>query len=363
MNAGSYAMAGSFAVGRARFRMLAVALVLFIGLAAAAAWILARTGWWTTPIRQVEQALDAGDLARAGMLLGRLMRDDPRQAHARLLYARLLRLSGRPRDADVALAKAMDLGAPEASLWREYGLLLADSDFRKAERILLRALKAHPGDVEVLRALADGLSRQGRWPEAADFYSQWLRVQPDQTEALMGRSRALVQSGRSLEAVSELRAILARQPDNYEARLLLANCFLNNADMDEAAPELERCRQLRPDRPEPLAGLAGCAIERDDLDRARELLDQAVTLDPSSVLALTSRANLALKLRQFDVALADFERIVALDPKNKQGHMHLAQLFHRSGDRRRAKEHEQAYRRLESEQEEKFRAIRGMRLR
>ncbi len=361
MKVGGSATPRSFPVARRRFRRLAVALVLIAGLAAATAWILTRTDWWTTPVQEAERALQAGYLPRAGILLSRVIRDDPRQAHARLLYARFLRLSGMPRDADVALAKAMDLGVPEASLWREYGLLLAGSDFRKAEQILLKALKAQPGDVEVLRALTDGLSRQGNWPKAADFYSQWLRVEPDRTEALLGRSRALVQSGQSREAASELRAILARQPDDYEARMLLANCFLSNADMKEAEPELERCRQLRPDRPEPLAGLASCAIERDDLDRARELLDRAVTLDPSSILALTTRANLALNLRQYDLALADFERIIALDPDNKQGHLHLAQLFHRSGDRTRAEEHEQAYRKVQSEQEEKFRAIRGMR--
>ena len=324
MIVGSDVMPGSFAASGRRFRLVAVALVLLIGLAATTAWMmLARADWGTTPARQIERALDVGDLSRARKLLTRLIRDNPRRAHSRLLYARLLRLSGRPRDADVALAKAMDMGAPEASLWREYGLLLADSDFRKAERILQRALDVQPRDIEVLRALADGLSRQGRWPEAADFYSQWLRVEPNRTEALLGRSRALVQTGQSLTAVSELRAVLARQPDNYEARLLLANSFLSNANMEEAAPELERCRQLRPDRPEPLAGLASCAIERDDPDRARALLDRAVTLDPTSVLALTTRANLALKLRQYNLALSDFERVVALDPKNKQGHMHL----------------------------------------
>ncbi len=354
-------MPGRSSVPLGRFRVLAAALVVILGLAGATAWMLSRSGWWTTPIQEAERALDAGNLPRAGILLTRLIQDDPRQGHARLLYARFLRLSGMPRDADIALAKAMDLGVPEASLWREYGLLLADSDFHKAEPILVRASQAHPGDVEILRVLADGFSRQGNWPKAADFYAQWLRVEPGRNEALMGRSRALVQSGRSVEAASELRAILDRRPDDYEARMLLANCFLSNADMKEAEPELERCRRLRPDRPEPLAGLAGCAVERDDLDRARELLDRAVSLDPNSILALTSRGNLALNLRRHDLALADFERVVALDPDNKQGHLHLAQLFRGSGDRTRAEEHEQAYRRLQSEQEEKFHAIRGMR--
>ena len=344
-----------------RFWTLAVALVAISGLIAASAWMLSSSDLWPTPTREAELALNAGNLPRAGILLSRVIQDDPRQAHARLLYARFLRLSGMPRDADVALAKAMDLGVPEASLWREYGLLLADSDFHKAEPILIKALQAHPGDRELLRVLTDGLSRQGNWPKAAEFYEQWLKLEPDRTEALMGRSRALVQSGQALEAASELLSILARNPDDYDARMLLANCYLSNADMKEAEPELERCRRLRPDRPEPLAGLAGCAVERDELVRAHELLDQAVNLDPSSILALSSRGNLALNLRQYDLALADFRRVVALDPDNKQGHLSLAQLFRRSGDREKAEEHEQAYRRLQGDQEAKFRAIRGMR--
>ena len=344
---------------RARYRTLAVALVV-AGLASAA-WMLARQDWWTTPTRQAERALDAGDLSRAGKLLREVIRDDPRQARARLLYARLLRLSGRHHDADIALAKAQDLGTPEADLWREYGLLLADSDFARAEEILLRALEGHPADVEVLRTLADGRFRQGRWDLAADSYRRWLQLEPGRGEALTGRSRALVQSGKIREAVADLRSILARKPDDYETRLLLANCFLNDARTEEAEPELERCRRLRPDRPEPLAALALCAIEDDDVDRARALLDRALTLDPSSLLALTSRGKLELKVRRFDRALADFEKVVALDPKNRQAHLHLAQLYRRAGDLARAGEHEQAFRTLESEQVEKFRTVRGLR--
>ncbi len=346
--------------GRSRLTMITVALLTLAGLAGAASWTLARTDWWLTPIQEAERDLAAGDLPRAGLLISRLIQDDPRRTDARLLYARFLRLSGQSREADAALGKAMDLGVPEASLWREYGLLLADPEFRKAEPILLKSLKANPGDAEVLRAIANGYSRQGRWPDAAGFYARWLRIEPERTEALMGRSRALVQSGQSREAVTELRSILARQPDDYDARLLLANCFLSNAAIREAEPELDRCRELRPERSEPLAGLAACAVERDDLDRARDLLDRAVTLDPSSLVALSARANLALNRRQYDTARADFERIVELDPRNKLGHMHLAQLYHRAGDPARAGEHEQAYRALQAEQEEQFRVIRGI---
>lgn len=342
---------------RWRLALAASGLVGFAGISAA---VIVHSGWWLTPIQRAARALDAGKLPEAGAILNRIIADEPRQPEARLLYARLLRLSGLRREADAALGKAMDLGVAEASLWREYGLLLADPDFRKAEPILLRAVQARPGDVEVLRALADGLSRQGRWPEAAERYAEVLRVEPDQRAALLGRSRALVQSGRSPAAVAELRHLLRLRPNDYEVRLLLANSFLSDAAIDQAVPELERCHQLRPDRPEPLAALASCAIERADPDRARSLLDQAIALDPRSVLALTGRGNLAMNRSEYDQARADFERVVALDPSNKQGHLHLAQLFRRSGNRAKAEEHEQAYRRLQTEQEAEFRTVRGM---
>ena len=345
--------------GKSRRWLLAVALVAGIG--GVAALSLSTSDWWPSPTREAERAIDAGEFARAEILLSRLIQDDPREPRARLLHARLLRLSGRSREADAALGKAMDVGVPEASLYREYGLLLAGPDFRKAEPILRKSLKADPGDSEVLRALADGLSRQGMWPEAADVYASWLRVEPDRAEALMGRSRALIQSGRAGQAEAEVRAILGRKPDDYEARMILANGLLSNAELARAEPELERCRQLRPDRPEPLVGLAGSALDRDDSDRARDLLDRAVALDPSSILALAARADLALKLRRDDRALADYGRVVALDPGNRQAHLHLAQILRRTGDPEASAEHERTYRRLQADQEEKFRVLRGVR--
>ncbi len=347
-------------MARPRFRTIAVASVVLAG-AAAGGWMVARSDRWTPPIRRAERAIDAGDLVGAGKILGEVIRDDPRQPRARLLYARLLRLQGRPRDADAALARAMDLGAPEAELWREYGLLLADSDFVKAEPILLRALKVHPDDVEILRALVDGLSRQGRSAEAAEFASRWLRLEPGRPAPLMARSRALVQAGRAREAAADLRAALDRRPDDFETRLLLADCYLADADTKAAEPELERCRRLRPDRPEPLVGLAACAVEQDDLDRARDLLDRAIALDPSSLLTLIARGDLELKARRYDRALADFERVVGLDPGNKRAHLHLARLCRAAGDPGRAAEHERAYRAIEAEQVERSRAVRGMR--
>lgn len=348
---------------RRRWRPMA-AIVLAVGvvaLAGAGAWGLARSDFWRSPLDRAERAMAAGDLRGAGLILDRLVRDEPRRADVRLAYARFLRRSGLAREADVALARAQDLGAPEAGLAREFGLLVAGPDFRAAEPFLAKALAARPEDGEVLGALADGYSRQGRWPDAADLYARLLTIEPGRPDAAMGRARALVQAGRGADAAAELRALLADRPDDYEARLLLASTLLNDADLAAAEPELERARRLRPDRPEPLAGLASCAVAREDWGRARDLLDRAIALDPASLLALVGRAELGLARGDRDAARADFERVVALDPAHKAAHLHLAQLYHRLGDRDRAREHEQAFHRLQAAQEAEFRTLRGAR--
>jgi tetratricopeptide (TPR) repeat protein len=121
-------------------------------------------------------------------------------------------------------------------------------------------------------------------------------------------------------------------------------------DTAGAAAELEECRRLRPELPGPLVGLAGCAIEVEDPDRALELFDRAVELDPSSIGALSSRGWFSINQRRDDLALVDFERVVALNPTHKQGHLHLAQIYRRAGDARRAIEHERAYHELARDQ-------------
>ncbi|WP_435005434.1 tetratricopeptide repeat protein [Tundrisphaera lichenicola] len=311
-----------------------------------ATWWYVRGGPSTGEIARAEHALEVGDLTGARSILARVLEERPREPRARLLYARLLRLSGRAREADVALGRAMELGVPEADLWREYGLLIAGSDFGKAEPILLRALGRSPHDPEILAALTDGTARQDHWVDSVDFANRWLKAEPDRVEARIARARALVRTARPGEAAADLRIAAGRRPRDYQIRLFLADCLMGTNNPAGASAEFEEARQLRPDLAEPLVGLARCDLELGEPDRARSSLDRAIELDPSSRIALTTRGSLAVKRQQDELAKADFERVVALDPNHREAHFQLAQIYRRLGEHRRAEEHERAFREL-----------------
>jgi len=243
-----------------------------------------------------------------------------------------MRRCGRRQAAEDSLALARKTGAPAAEIGREEGLLLAATDFRRAEPALRLALEARPRDDEVLGALSDVLERD-----------------PRRVAFLKARVRELMQFGSLMdlkEATSDLRVIVAHAPDDYEARLLLAQTFLHSESPAAAEPEFLRCLGLRPDRPEPLVGLAACAAARRDFERAQDLDDRALSLDPSFVPALLDRGNLHLTRQRYELAIRDFEDVVRLDPKNQQGQLKLAQLYRRAGDGARAGRHEEAYRAL-----------------
>jgi len=333
---------------RPRPRWLAAAILLLVA-ASAVSWPWLRNSLGSFRLRAAERALDEGDLSGAGRTLRQVLAENPGEGRAHLLHARLMRRCGRRQAAEDSLALARKTGAPAAEIGREEGLLLAATDFRRAEPALRLALEARPRDDEVLGALSDVLEQLGHWEEAAKVRGRWLDRDPRRVAFLKARVRELMQFGSLMdlkEATSDLRVIVAHAPDDYEARLLLAQTFLHSESPAAAEPEFLRCLGLRPDRPEPLVGLAACAAARRDFERAQDLDDRALSLDPSFVPALLDRGNLHLTRQRYELAIRDFEDVVRLDPKNQQGQLKLAQLYRRAGDGARAGRHEEAYRAL-----------------
>jgi tetratricopeptide (TPR) repeat protein len=331
------------------YRILLAVSVVAVPAGVAAWW------WRYGPVYQRERTLAAAEralgeenLPRAEELLHALIAEDGSEPHLQIRYAEVLRRLGRREEAWVALQRAMQGGLAEDAGRREYALLEVDEDFRRAEPNLRRFLEDRPDDVEVLRALARGYARAGRWLDAERTYTQWLDHDPASVEALLERGQVLVQEGRADQAAADFRTILGQAPKHFQARLLLAHCLLSEARPGEADIELQACRTLRPARPEPLVGLARCALERGDIDGAEELVKTALGLDPRDALALQLRGDLYLRRQRYDLAIPVFEELLRRNPNDKQAHLKLAQALSRTGDGEGAQRHEDRYRALDA---------------
>jgi len=201
--------------------------------------------------------------------------------------------------------------------------------------------------------LAAGYARARRWHEAERAYSRWLKLQPDRQDVRLERGRSHLGAGSSDLAAADFREILGRFPEHFSARLLLSHCLLSLGQVAESEAELLTCRRLDPSRPEPLVSLATCSMERGDLDRAVDLLKQALGLDPSNARALHLLGDLYLRQKRYDLAIPVFEQVLRLQPREPLAHLKLAQALDQSGDRERAKKHEQRYQQLTAEARER----------
>jgi len=331
------------------------AILLFVTLAA----------WWywhTWPARQLasaRSAVEAGDYERAESLLRPLLPNPAKDPDVPYLHAQTLRHLKRYTEAEKALVKARDCGLGDASVMRELALLLAPGDWPpEAEGILQKVARDNPDDREVVRTLAEGYARRGRWKEASRLYSRLVELQPGDADTLFQRGIARMRDSYFTLAIDDFHQVLAKVPDHFLARLYLAHSLQSEARMDEAEVELQRCRKARPELAEPLVGLANCAVEKGDLKAAEGWLNQAVSLDRTSPLVLHEVVNLHLRRARYDLAREGLEVLVNLVPNDKQVHLKLAQVYQRQGNLERASQHQRRFQELDALEDKKAQGMR-----
>jgi cytochrome c-type biogenesis protein CcmH/NrfG len=346
-------------IGRHPARLLAAVLVLAAVTGAALRWHYGPIYHRRQRLAEAEKLAEGNDVARILETLEGILKEEPAQVRAWLLYAQVLRRLGRGEEARGALLKAKELGLPEAEAGREYALLLAAAglDLRRAERLL----QEQPDDPEVHQALAEGYANSRRWLDAERAYTRCLELRPDRGDYWFGRGRVRQEAEHFGDAAADSREAVRRSPEDFQTRWLLIVCLLADARIAEAEQELLLCRQLHPARAEPLIGLATCALERGNPDQAQALLTEALDRDPSSILALIRLGNLYLSGQHDDLAIPVFEKVVRLNPRDKQGHLKLAQALRRTGDPERATEHLRRYQELLHEEQQRLPGPPGMR--
>jgi tetratricopeptide (TPR) repeat protein len=325
--------------------------VTVAALAGAAAWYL----WPSYELWAARRAFQQGNLEKADDILRSYTRVYRSDGSAHLLYGEVLHRLEHYRDADIELGRALEAGVPKEKVRRAFGLLWATYMFDKARGALREELQAQPDDIEVLKALALGSAQAHLWEESEGYFNRWVEMEHDSSEAILERGQMYMDSADFAKAIADFRTILQRTPHNFRARLNLAHCVLADARPKEAEAELVVCRQLRPDSPEPLVDLAACALEKLDYEKANTLLTQALQLDMGNHQALNDLGNLQMIRKRYDLALATFRDAVRRYPRDKQAHLKLSQVLRFLNKPDEASIHEEIYRRLDAEEEQRTR--------
>ena len=156
-------------------------------------------------------------------------------------------------------------------------------------------------------ALGRALFQEGRGAEAAGHFEAALDLfpqygGPDGAHWYLGRIRE--EEGDAAAAIAHYRSLLRLNESHYDARVALAGLLSGGGDGAGAAEALRHVAYIHP-------------YEIEDHERLATLMEQAGHLDGE---------------------IAERRTVLALDPVDRAAaHFHLAQAFHRKGDRAAAR--------------------------
>lgn len=185
---------------------------------------------------EAAEALVAGDLRRAELLLRPRLKEDPFDVAAIRMMAELAGRLGRDRDAEALLRRALEL-APGFRPARSNLATVLHRQNRAPEALaeLDRLLADDPENPAHANLKAAALGRIGDYDEAIGLYEQVLAKAPEQPKVWMSYGHVLKTVGRQADAVAAYRRAIAVRPGLGEVWWSLANLKTVKFDADDIA--------------------------------------------------------------------------------------------------------------------------------
>ncbi|HVT53020.1 MAG TPA: tetratricopeptide repeat protein [Dongiaceae bacterium] len=214
----------------------------------------------------------------------------------------------------------------------DYDGALADYD---------QAIKAHPGDAELLLRRGLWQAADNKADAAIDDYSAALKVEPGYPAALLSRSQSFSDRDDHAKhdldnAIADLTALLGRFSDSAELRLNRAYIYSRDHQMDAAIDDFSAFLKMRPKSSSALRARAGAYAELHRFDLASRDYDRAVEIDPDQPASYIARGNFRSQVGRENEALADFDKALQIYPAAADAYSGRAYVFIQQGKLKQA---------------------------
>ena len=249
----------------------------------------------TEPRATVVDALrlaQQGDAGAALKVASGCVRDDPRDARARMALGIALRMLGRLDDARQALERAAALAPEDYAASYELGVVL---DLQGDER--------------------GALAR----------YERALALRPSFAAARFAAAHALAQAGRQSEALAAIEPALGADPGNAFARHEKGWILHRSGRADLARPLLEAAAAADATNPQWGLDAAKAIADSGDIAGARAAYAQVLRAHPGHAPALVAAGRFHVARGEFADAAARFEAAMAVDGADPALPIYLAQ--------------------------------------
>jgi serine/threonine protein kinase/Flp pilus assembly protein TadD len=253
--------------------------------------------------------------------------------------ARLLLLDGKPKVAESAARKAVELGPDFDRGYTMLGeALMVQGRQEEGLKELQHGVEVGQGYLRARLAFAFRLKSSSHFDEAAVEYRKVLAYDPDHPTAKHNLAAMYLDSGRYLEALRLFREVYEQTGDPRSANSL-ALVYINLDRTPEAIQVLSEAYRLEPD-PLTARNLAESYEKVGQKDEARRWYETALSgfdhrlaLGGSRAHLLSIRSFCAAKLGRYDEALRNIQEAMVAMPNQSSFLFRLAQIHAMAGHR------------------------------
>jgi Tfp pilus assembly protein PilF/peroxiredoxin len=252
-----------------------------------------------------------------------------------------------PQTDEDRLAKALPFpGVTDASEFRPNSLSFGSVYFQRgyldqAKVFFERALRDDPESAEALYGLGSVYLKQNKNAAARESFERAVKLRASYPDTVPNAWNNLgllaTREGRMPEAAQYFQEALRENPNHFIALENLGNTYRQQGNWDEARKLLSNAVALKPDDPEANYNLGMVFAQLNQTDQAYDYLQKALKLRPGYPEALNNLGVLYLRTRRRDKAVASFEQSIRVAPEFDQSYLNLAKVYALEGNRNQAR--------------------------
>ena len=280
---------------------------------------------------------NAGNLAAALPIYGRIIENNPKIAEAHFQVGRIFTATDRFDRALIHLRTAAELRPKEGAIWYAWAEAVALGGDKVAETEFLHMLKAAPTEISVKLALQDrfgarrtstrpatggvapadlrrlvGMVDKGHHAEVERLANTLLAKHPGSAIVMNILATAQALAGKTARAEASFRKAIQLDPKYAEAHDNLGRFLVEQNREDEGLPHFRRAVTLAPGMPSALVNLATSMLSKNKLGIALTLLKRAEESGANGLAVQIAKGNTNSRLRNYERAEEAFLKAVEL---------------------------------------------------
>ena len=161
---------------------------------------------------------------------------------------------------------------------------------------------------------------------AETYLKQWIGLEPEDLDAVILLADLLSEQNRWEEAAQVLET---HYPKNGNALMAtrLAGGYFNRGKFEKASVWFEKLRKLEPESADHPYRLGFIAYKAGDKAKAEDFFAQALAMDPNNFGAAYNLGVLRMEQKKYEEAVKLFKRCTKIRPKAKEPYLQLGAIY------------------------------------